>query len=89
MEDLWKKTWKVTQYLLFDRNVKPGGEELWTFIILNSCFSTCLERIKLEDQLRRTVAEWKILCMTCYVEGYGSLWLLMDLKWRFTLCPEA
>jgi len=29
----WKtmeKLWKGTQCLLFDRNVKTGGEELWT-----------------------------------------------------------
>lgn len=76
-----EKTVERTQCLLFDRNVKPGGEELWTFSMLNSHFSTCLERIKLVDHLQRTVAEWKILCTTHYVENYGSLWLLMDLKW--------
>lgn len=67
VEDCGKKTnlWKGMECLLLDRNVKQGGEELWTFIMLNSYFSACHERVKLEDHLWTTVAEWKILCMTC------------------------
>lgn len=65
-----EKTWKGTQYLLFDRRVTSGFEELCTFVILSSCFSTCLEKMKLEDHLWRTVAEWKNLCTTPYAEDY-------------------
>lgn len=64
MEKKKTKLWKGMECLLLDRNVKQGGEELWTFIMLNSYFSVCLERVKLEDHLWTTVAEWKILCMT-------------------------
>lgn len=50
------KLWKGMECLLLDRNVKQGDEELWTFVILNPYFSTCVERVKLEDHL------WKTTC---------------------------